>query len=80
MALFVEKVTTGDIFKDCTVFDENEFYWFLHGDNPNIYYDIVMPKEDARGKAIKVGTKLHVKVVTIHIADDGVPGAFVAPL
>jgi hypothetical protein len=81
---------SGDIFKNCLIYDQNDLYFFLSikysvqdKTNKKIelgqWFDIVMHKDECSPR-IKVGSKLDVEVLYICIANDGTPGAFVRPV
>ena len=73
-------VKSGDIFEGCEIIGENEYYLFLINPEKIIYfnswYDIVLDKDETT-KDLKIGDNVDVQVYTIHIAEDGTPGAFV---
>lgn len=73
-------ISAGDVIRECVIFADNDFHWFLKKrDRQVAYYDIVMPKDEV-ALPLKVGDNINVVVKGINIVDDGTPGVFVKPV
>jgi hypothetical protein len=76
----------GEILESCKIIAESDLHYYLEHNSDSQWFDIVLPKyendnhEDPHNflnLLLKIGDSVTVKIYTINIAFDGIPGAFV---